>query len=276
MNTLYIAGILPLLLRNLGLTPVSMPKAIVTTWLVATVCGLSIHALYFNSWIASQDGLTIGRWFFKLSIPWADIKALSLGFPRKYRSGFRRSTFMLRLRYKDNALEIYSGKLVSLLPLYDAITSFRSDLKLRGAATDKDTASLVQQYLEYARYGDRDSALHGLIEMKQDALPELIAEFKKERDNRIRALLVHIIWQHRQHSVMPFLADALYDSNPAVWKEAMDGLVTLASPQGVDALRSARSRQFSRQKARVEFVGWLDEAIEQAEKTIQNKEHHNT
>jgi hypothetical protein len=128
---------------------------------------------------------------------------------------------------------------------------------------------LIQEYLERFRRGDGESAFFGLTEMDHDVLPELIAAFKKERDNRVRAFLVGIIWQHRQQSAIPFLAEVLHDPVPDVWKEALDGLVALASLPALDALRSARTRQFPRQRDSEEFRRWLEEAIEQAEAEYQ-------
>lgn len=87
----------------------------------------------------------------------------------------------------------------------------------------KNTTSQIQEYLERFRRGDGESAFFGLTEMEHDVLPELIAAFKKERDSRVRAFLVEIIWQHRQQSVIPFLAEVLHDPEPDVWKEALDG-----------------------------------------------------
>lgn len=129
----------------------------------------------------------------------------------------------------------------------------------------KNTKSQIQEYLERFRQGDRENAFFGLTEMEHEALPELIGEFNKERNNRTRAFLVEVIWQHRQQEVIPFLAGVLHDPEPEVWKEALDGLVALVSEPALDALRSARAREFLRQRDTQEFRRWLEEAIEQAE-----------
>ncbi len=129
--------------------------------------------------------------------------------------------------------------------------------------------SNIDTYIEDVRKGgDPQNALCSLTSMSHDVLPELIAAFKKEQDKQIRIFLVETIWQHRQLSVIPFLTEVLHDPEPDIWKEALDGLVTLASPEAIEALRSARNRQFKKDKDAVEFREWIDEAIEQAEAEI--------
>ena len=117
----------------------------------------------------------------------------------------------------------------------------------------------VAEYVRRYREGRRDDAFFGLLEAGADVLPELIAAFRKESDSRVRAFLVEVMWQHRQQSVIPILGEALRDPEPLVWRQAMDGLVALASPAALEVLRSAR--QFGND----EFRGWLAEAIDQVE-----------
>jgi hypothetical protein len=96
----------------------------------------------------------------------------------------------------------------------------------------------------------------------------LIDAFNKESDKEIQAFLVNVIWQHRKPTVIPFLSNALLSSEPIVWKEAMDGLVTLASPASLEALLSARTRHFSKTHDTEEFLEWLEEAIAQIQKEM--------
>ena len=123
--------------------------------------------------------------------------------------------------------------------------------------------------LQRFREGDRDTAFFGLLELEHDVLPTLMTKFHTEHDSDIRAFLVEVIWQHRQPSVVPFLGKTLYDGEPEVWKQAMDGLVALASPPALDALQSARARPFPSQREAEEFLRWIDEAVEQVETEIQ-------
>ena len=129
----------------------------------------------------------------------------------------------------------------------------------------EDIKSQIREYLGTFKQGYREKAYFGLIEMNHNIIPDLIDEFRKEKDTQTRAFLVEVIWQHRQQSIIPFLAEVLNDPAHEVWKEAMDGLVALHSPDSVAALRSAKLRKFSRQKDTLQFRKWLEEAIEQAE-----------
>jgi HEAT repeat protein len=135
--------------------------------------------------------------------------------------------------------------------------------------TMETTTSQIAEYLQRFRNGDRDGAFYGLVEMEHGVLPELMATFRSERDSRVREFLVEVIWQHRQASAIPFLKEALNDGAAAVWKQALDGLVTLASSAALEVLRDARTRQFTTDREMEEFRHWLDEAIEQAESEIQ-------
>lgn len=122
---------------------------------------------------------------------------------------------------------------------------------------------IVAHYLRSFRDGNQEEAFHGLLGAGHDELPNLIATCRSETDAEVRAFLVELIWQHRQPSVIPFLGEALSDPDPRVWKEAMNGLVALASPAALEALLAARGRTFSSQQEGEKFQGWLAEAIEQ-------------
>lgn len=99
-------------------------------------------------------------------------------------------------------------------------------------------------------------------------LPDLIAAFRGEPDGDVRAFLVEIVWQSREPSVIPFLGEALNDSDAAVWKQALDGLVSLGSPAALAALHAAAARQLPTRQRTEEFRCWLAEAVGQAESKI--------
>ena len=128
---------------------------------------------------------------------------------------------------------------------------------------DAQAIQRVAGFLDRFRNGDCEAAFFGLIESGRETLPILMEAFHAETDRKVRDFLVEVIWQHRDESAIPFLASVLNDSEPAVWKQAIDGLVTLASVEAANALRAARSRQFARKADRDEFQQWIDEAIEQ-------------
>jgi hypothetical protein len=106
---------------------------------------------------------------------------------------------------------------------------------------------------------DLDDAFHRLRELDHDAIADLRMAYSREVDAVVRAMLVEAIWHHHQHSVIDFLVDALRDPAPIVWKEALDGLVALACPEAIRALRSAASEEIE-----VERRAWINEALEQA------------
>lgn len=126
-------------------------------------------------------------------------------------------------------------------------------------------ASEIADLIEKFRSGDEDDALHGLIELPGDALPELINRFRSESLGPIRALLVKAIWERRARSVIPFLDEALQDGDEEVWQESLDGLVTLASPEALAVLQSARTRRFAEEADQKRFHLWLEEAIQQVQ-----------
>lgn len=130
-------------------------------------------------------------------------------------------------------------------------------------------APKVTHYLTRFRQGDDDGAFHGLLELDHALLPDLEAEFRNATDTRLRIFLLNVIWQHRQQSVIPLLAAALFDAEPGVWREALNGLVTLASPAALKALQAASGREFEPRRDTQEFSRWLEEAVEQTRAEMQ-------
>ncbi|WP_422932005.1 HEAT repeat domain-containing protein [Singulisphaera sp. PoT] len=122
---------------------------------------------------------------------------------------------------------------------------------------------IVDYYLERARAGDVENAFHRLRALPHDALPAMQSAFANEADPEIRELILQAIGQHRQPSTIPFFAGALRDTDPRVWKEALDGLVTLASSEALLSLKSARDREPD-----PEIRAWIEEAIEQTKEAL--------
>ncbi|MFZ2278432.1 MAG: hypothetical protein WAW39_11555 [Prosthecobacter sp.] len=125
-------------------------------------------------------------------------------------------------------------------------------------------ASPIAYYLERYHQDDTENAFFGLTELDHEALPELTAEFRAATDPDLRDFLLHVIWEHRQTSVIPLLGEALREGEKAVWRQAMNGLVALACPEAIEELGSAKTREFPRPRDTEEFRSWLKEAIEQA------------
>lgn len=125
----------------------------------------------------------------------------------------------------------------------------------------------IADYLKMARSGALGDPFHGLRELGPGAFPAMQSAFHSETDPIIRALIVEAIWQHRQLSTIGFLADALRDPAPDVWKQALDGLVALASRASIQALRSARDRETNAERR-----AWIEEALDQAAETVATQE----
>lgn len=131
-----------------------------------------------------------------------------------------------------------------------------------------DWKEFTTHYVKRLKGAEREDAYHSLIETDDLIIPNLIDAFHNDEDAAIRSKLVEIICQHRNPSTIEFLSEALHNPIPEVWKNAMDGLVALACPKAIEALRSARPRVFPKKRETEDFHRWLDETIEQAEEEI--------
>jgi HEAT repeat protein len=118
----------------------------------------------------------------------------------------------------------------------------------------------TEYYLNEAKTGDFDAAYHGLIELPSRLLPDLEEAYRGEADPEIRALIVEAVWQHRSPSSVDFLAVALEDPHPDVWKQALDGLVRIASPESRKVLELAKSGEAGQDAV---IRAWIQEAIDQ-------------
>jgi hypothetical protein len=126
-----------------------------------------------------------------------------------------------------------------------------------------DLRQFAAHYIEQLRGPDAQDAFFSLIEADAAVVPLLIDAFKIEQDAGMRAALVEVIWQHRLPETISFLSEALADSDAAVWKEALDGLVALAGTAAIEALESARDRILPHDPKGTVQVDWIDEAIQQ-------------
>ena len=124
--------------------------------------------------------------------------------------------------------------------------------------------SLVDHYLaewDGARWAN---AYHSLIELGPAILPELLERFARARNPAFRAALVEVARQMRSDEMVPILQAGLRDPAPAVWKEALDGLVFLASPAALLTLENALAGPPPAGMEAAEWESWLREALDQA------------
>ena len=132
-----------------------------------------------------------------------------------------------------------------------------------GAKTAPMNSAELEGYAAY--YLDRldEDAYFALVEATQAILPILVRAFRAEPDPMKRARILEIIWQQRQASAIPVLGEALYDPSDLVWKQALDGLVTLDLPECRPAIARARERQLGSDAEAESFRNFLDEALDQ-------------
>jgi hypothetical protein len=124
----------------------------------------------------------------------------------------------------------------------------------------KRAREFVDRYLELMRCGkgEFEDALRTLSEADSSVLPILIDAVNKPENSGIRPRIVHAIWQQRNPETIGFLAGLLRDADDEVWKEALDGLVTIGGSKGRAALRLVRDTMTDQSKAE-----WIDEALDQ-------------
>ncbi len=123
--------------------------------------------------------------------------------------------------------------------------------------------TIFNYYLTALRAGS-DDALHRLLEMPPEILPMVVAAYSTEEDPAVRAALVHVAWEQRSADALPILETALNDPVPAVWKEALDGVVVLGSPEARRILLSARRVRPDRETdGSYTFEEWIADAIKQ-------------
>lgn len=128
----------------------------------------------------------------------------------------------------------------------------------------------IAYYLGQWRQGDRENAYYGLLELGPEAFPALVPAIRAEGDLALKRVLLEIVWQYRDPSAVPFLLEMLHEPNPEIWKEALDGLVTLASGEALEGLL-ARRGALAELAAKTDAMAWLEQAIEQVGEELQ---HH--
>jgi HEAT repeat protein len=125
-------------------------------------------------------------------------------------------------------------------------------------------AALVDHYLLEWDSSAWAGAYHRLIELGPQVLPEIIRRYAESRDAAFRVALVELAGQMRSADALPLFESALEDESPAVWKAALDGLVTLASPASILVLGQALARTPPGRTTEAEWREWVQEALQQA------------
>jgi HEAT repeat protein len=118
---------------------------------------------------------------------------------------------------------------------------------------------------EFLNYVDRimeEDSFFALIEAGSEIIPKLEVQFWKETFPERRAAIVRIIWEFRNKDTIQFLSEALNESSDVIWKEALNGLITIGGENVRNILDSAiiQSKQIKRE--------WILEAIGQLQKSF--------
>jgi HEAT repeat protein len=124
-------------------------------------------------------------------------------------------------------------------------------------------ASEFRTYYDQLKRGQVENALCALSGASHAILPHIERAYRAELDPGLRALLVEAAWEHRIPEVVAFLAEALDDPEPVVWKEALDGLVVIATPEARAALVEVLEPRAATRKNMADFRAWVREAIDQ-------------
>lgn len=126
------------------------------------------------------------------------------------------------------------------------------------ARTQKAAAILAEGCV-----GNWDHLHCALSAFLPEAIEVVAIAYHDESDAKQRERLLHLLWEFRDPGAIPTLAEALKDPSDHVWKEALDGLVTLGTPS-LSYLEAARDAQLQSSAMRP----WLDEAIEQIQGNV--------
>src|SRR5262245_55261527 len=84
-------------------------------------------------------------------------------------------------------------------------------------------------------------ARNSLVEAGPAAIPLVLDAFNSIDDPSIRLSLVQLLSDYRSTDAVPFLKDTLRDTNPLIWRAALDGFVILGTPEALHALHTARA-----------------------------------
>jgi len=135
----------------------------------------------------------------------------------------------------------------------------------------REVAALVEHYLR--EWGSRGwaGAYHSLIELGPQVLPELEARLETSSDAALRAALLEVAMHMHSPAALAIFARGLKDDSPTVWKEALDGLVDLASPEAVALLEDAAVATPPGRTSPADWTAWLTEALNQARRALEGR-----
>jgi hypothetical protein len=121
---------------------------------------------------------------------------------------------------------------------------------------------MIAYYLHQLRQSKSEDAFFALIHLEEAQVSELINAYRDENRVDIQVLLVEIISHYKQPSSLGFLASALQNPNSQVWKNALDGIVSIGGQASIQVLEAEKQRLLV-EKHFSERVEWIEEALQQ-------------
>jgi len=105
---------------------------------------------------------------------------------------------------------------------------------------------------------ESEDAFHRLIECPTTVVPLLINAYAREERPAVKAAIVGVVNEFRHPEIVGFLSRILAEDDADIWKEALDGLVSIGNGGALEVLRKAQ--ESLRGDDRLE---WIREAVEQ-------------
>lgn len=131
-----------------------------------------------------------------------------------------------------------------------------------------DIDELLNFYVEQLGHQNNEDAFHSLLEFEGNILPSLFERYEQQDDADVKANLIEIVWRRKQdQQILQFLSKAANDTNPIIWKAAIDGIVSIGGHEALKLLKDI-DRQVESSKNKHE---WIAEAITQIEEQLKHK-----
>jgi HEAT repeat protein len=128
----------------------------------------------------------------------------------------------------------------------------------------------IRRLIEEVRADPACDAFRRLSRAGQAALPEIAAAAKAEKSIPVRAKLIEALWRQADASMVPLFKDWLDDPSELVWKEALNGLVSVANEDAHKVLKAALKKLG--RKGDPQRIEWYNEGLDQIQEIQQENE----
>jgi HEAT repeat protein len=124
------------------------------------------------------------------------------------------------------------------------------------------SSEIIAHYLHQLRQSKNEDAFFALIHLDESQVPDLINAYHDQTNLDIQPLLVEIVSHYKLPTSLDFLMGALQSSNPQVWKNALDGIVSIGGQASIQVLEEEKQRLQGGKNFSERFE-WIEEAIQQ-------------